>query len=307
MIDDGPHGAQSVYPGTHVARRAASPTSLCRAACPALVLAVTLWTGSVGAQEPRTAFRPCIDPGNLPFANIKGEGFENRIAELFAQKLGLPVKNYAFPQRMNFIRNTLRYKLPGEDFRCDIVMSVPAGYDQVSATTPYYRSTYALVYPRGKGLDQVRTGADLGALPSELRSKLKIGMYDRSPASAWLVKHGLEAQAKPYPMLSPDPEQYPGEIIEKDLAQGNIDAAIVWGPIAGYYAKRVRNVELAVIPLRSEPGVKFDYEIAMGVRYGEPEWKASVQKLIGENQEAITAILREYNVPLVNERGEPIE
>ena len=110
-------------------------------------------------RGPRSA-RASI-PRNLPFANVKGEGFENRIADLFAQKLGLPVKSYAFPQRMNFIRNTLRYKLPGEDFRCDIVMSVPAGYDQVSATTPYYRSTYALVYPKGKGLDQVRTGADL--------------------------------------------------------------------------------------------------------------------------------------------------
>jgi hypothetical protein len=188
----------------------------------------------------------------------------------------LPVKNYAFPQRMNFIRNTLRYKLPGEDFRCDIVMSVPAGYDQVSVTSSYYRSTYALVYPKGKGLDQVRTGADLVGLPPDVRNKLKIGMYDKSPASAWVVKHGLEAQAKPYAMMSPDPEQYPGEIIEKDLAQGKIDAPIVWGPMAG-------------------------------VRYGEPEWKATVQKLIGENQRAITAILREYNVPLVNERGEPID
>ena len=221
--------------------------------------------------------------------------------------MGLPVINYPFPQRMNFIRNTLRYKLPGEDFRCDIVMSVPAGYDQVSATTPYYRSTYALVYPKGKGLDGVRTGADMSALSPDLRRRLKIGIYDKSPASAWLVKHGLEAQAALYAMLSPDPEQYPGEIIEKDLAQGKIDAAIVWGPIAGYYAKRVRNVELVVVPLKSEPGVKFDYEIAMGVRYGEPEWKAIVQKLIGKNQEAITAILREYNVPLVNERGEPID
>jgi len=281
--------------------------TICRAALPVLVLAVTLGSESIGAQEMRTAFRPCIDPGNLPFSNIQGEGFENRIAELFAQKLGLPVKNYAFPQRMNFIRNTLRYKLPGEDFRCDVVMSVPAGYDQVSATTPYYRSTYALVYPKGKGLDQVRTGADLVALPSELRSKLRIGIYDKSPASAWLVKHGLEAQARPYAMMSPDPEQYPGEIIERDLAQGKIDVAIVWGPIAGYFAKRVRNLELAVIPLRSEPGVKFDYEIAMGVRHGEPEWKASVQKLIAENQASITAILREYNVPLMNERGEPID
>jgi quinoprotein dehydrogenase-associated probable ABC transporter substrate-binding protein len=307
MIDDGAHGARRLRPGTHLARQDASPASAVRVTCTAFVLAGALGSGSIGAEETRTAFRPCIDPANLPFANVKGEGFENRIAELFAQKLGLPVKNYAFPQRMNFIRNTLRYKLPGEDFPCDIVMSVPAGYDQVSSTTPYYRSTYALVYPKGKGLDQVRTGADLGALPSDLRSKLKIGIFDKSPASEWLVRNGLEAQAKLYPMLSPNPEQYPGEIIEKDLAQGKIDAAVVWGPIAGYYAKRAGNMELAVIPLRSEPGVKFDYAIAMGVRYGEPEWKASVQKLIGENQAAITTILREYNVPLVNERGEPIE
>ena len=307
MMDDAAPGARSPSTTVLPARRAASPTIVCRVTLPVLTLAVMLGSGSIGAQETRTAFRPCIDPSNLPFANIKGEGFENRIADLFAQQLGLPVKNYAFPQRMNFIRNTLRYKLPGEDFRCDVVMSVPAGYDQVSVTTPYYRSTYALVYPKGKGLDEVRTGADLVALPSDVRNKLKIGMYDKSPASAWVVKHGMEAQAKPYAMMSPDPEQYPGEIIEKDLAQGKIDVAIVWGPIAGYYAKRVRNVELAVIPLRSEPGVKFDYEIAMGVRYGEPEWKATVQKLIGDNQRAITTILREYNVPLVNERGEPID
>ena len=306
MIDEAAQGARCLRTGTLLARQTASSTD-CRAIGRVLILTVILGSGSLDAQETRTAFRPCIDPGNLPFANLAGEGFENRIAELFARQLGLPVQNYAFPQRMNFVRNTLRYKLPGEDFRCDIVMSVPAGYDQVSATTPYYRSTYALVFPKGKGLDRVRTGADLGALPPEVRSTLRLGIYDKSPASAWLVRHGLEAQAKPYPMLSPDPEQYPGEIIEKDLAQGKLDAAIVWGPIAGYYAKRVSSVELVVIPLRSEPGVKFDFAIAMGVRYGEPEWKASVQKLIGDNQAAITAILREYNVPLVDARGEPID
>jgi ABC-type amino acid transport substrate-binding protein len=108
-------------------------------------------------------------------------------------------------------------------------------------------------------------------------------------------------------MLSPDPDQYPGSIIDKDLAQGKIDATIVWGPIGSYYAKRVTNVALTVIPLKSEPGVKFDYEIAMGVRYGETEWKATVEKLIAENQVAITAILREYGVPLINERGDSIE
>ena len=264
-------------------------------------------TGQAMADDVRTAFRPCIDPSNLPFANEKGEGFENRIADLFAKKLGLPVQNYAFPQRMNFIRNTLRYKLPGEDFRCDIVMSVPATFDQALPTAPYYHSTYALVYRKGQGLDQVKSGADLFALPANVRDKLRIGIYDRSPAAIWLVRHGMEAQVKPFPMMSPNPEQYPGEIIEKDLAQGNIDAAVVWGPIAGYYAKRVRNVELVVIPLKSEPGVKFDYEIAMGVRQGEREWKATVDKLLAENQAAITTILREYNVPLVDAQGEPVK
>jgi quinoprotein dehydrogenase-associated probable ABC transporter substrate-binding protein len=278
-----------------------------RVAARAIALALAFGGACVCAEETRTAFRPCIDPANLPFANTKGEGFENRIAGLFAQKLGLPVQAYALPQRMNFIRNTLRYRLPGQDFRCDIVMSVPAGFDQVWTTIPYYRSTYALVYPKGKGLDEVRTGNDLFALPADRRSKLRIGIHDKSPASAWLVKHGLEEQARPYQMLSPDPDQYPGQIIDKELAQGRIDAAIVWGPIAGYYAKRVEGVDLAVIPLKSEPGVKFDYEIAMGVRYGEREWKETVDKLITDNRAAITAILREYGVPLVDERGDPID
>ena len=116
----------------------------------------------------------------------------------------------------------------------------------------------------------------------------------------------MEAQAKPYQMLSPDPDTYPGQLIDKELAQGKIDAAIVWGPIAGYYAKRVRNVELIVVPLRSEPGVKFDYAVAMGVRFGEREWKETIDKLIAQNKAAIAGILREYSVPLLDEQGEPI-
>jgi len=259
------------------------------------------------ADEPRSAFRPCIDPSNLPFANSSGEGFENRIAALFAEKLGLPVQNHAFPQRMNFIRNTLRYRLPGEEFRCDVVMSVPAGFDQAWVTAPYYRSTYALVFPKGKGLDGVKSGADLFALPAEVRGRLRIGVGDKSPASLWLVKHGMEAQARPYAMMSPDPDASPGDIIVKELAQGKVDAVVVWGPVAGYYAKRVPNVDFVVIPLSSEPGVQFDYAIAMGVRYGEGEWKQTIEKLIAENRGAIDTILRQYGVPLVNERGEPLE
>ena len=267
-------------------------------------VAIVIATAAV-ADETRTAFRPCIDPSNLPFANEKGEGFENKIADLFGQKLGLPVQSFSFPQRMNFIRNTLRYRLPGEDYRCDVVMSVPADYDQAWPTKPYYRSTYALVYAKGKGLDGIKSGDDLFALPADTRARLRIGFYDKSPAAAWLVKHGIgEAQMKPYPMMSPDPDQYPGQLIDTELAHGKIDAAIVWGPIAGYFAKRVQSPELVVVPLRSEPGVKFDYAIAMGVRRGEAEWRATVDKLIADNQAAITAILREYGVPLLNAQGE---
>ena len=267
------------------------------------IVAIALATGAF-ADEARTAFRPCIDPSNLPFANDKGEGFENRIAALFAQKLGVPVQSFSFPQRMNFIRNTLRYRLPGEDYRCDVVMSVPADYDQAWPTQPYYRSTYALVYAKGKGLDSVKSGDDLFALPADVRERLRIGFFDKSPAAAWLVKHGMsEKQMQPYPMMSPDPDQYPGQLVDTELAHGKIDAAIVWGPIAGYFAKRVQSPALVVIPLRSEPGVKFDYAIAMGVRRGEADWRAIVDKLIADNQPAITAILREYGVPLLDAQG----
>ena len=276
-------------------------------ACIAALLVATTLGGAALAEDARSAFRPCIDPSNLPFSNDKGEGFENRIAALFGQKLGLPVQSYSFPQRMNFIRNTLRYRLPGEDFRCDVVMSVPADYDQAWPTKPYYRSTYALVYAKGRGLDAVKTGDDLFALPADVRDRLRIGFYDKSPAAAWLVRHGMtEKQMKPYPMMSPDPDQYPGQLIDTELAQGRVDAAVLWGPIAGYFAKRVKSPELVVIPLRSEPGVKFDYAIAMGVRRGEADWKATVEKLIADNQAAIAAILREYSVPLLDDHGNPI-
>jgi quinoprotein dehydrogenase-associated probable ABC transporter substrate-binding protein len=282
--------------------------SVVRAAARKLfVLAAGAAAVAASAQETAplpSTLRVCIDPSNLPFSNTQGEGIENRIAELFGRKLGLKVEYYAFPQRMGFIRNTLRYKLPGQDYRCDVVLGVPDGYDMVSATKPYYRSTWALVYTKGRSLDPVRSGNDLFAIAPATQRKLQIGVYDRSPGALWLAKHGWEDQAKVYAMLSPNPEQYPGEIIERDLVTGAIDAAIVWGPIAGFYAKRVKAAELVVVPLKSEPGVRFDYAIAMGVRYGEPAWKATIEKLIADSRGELDAILRDYNVPLVDERGD---
>lgn len=273
--------------------------ALCVAALSAGALAAAAPALAQADAPQRKSLKVCQDPNNLPFSDEKGQGIENKLAELFAKDLGLPVTYFSFPNRLAFIRNTLRYKLPGEDFRCDIVMGVPAGFDQVSATQPYYRSTYALVFPKAGPLASLNQQADLFALPPEQLKKLRIGLYDRSPASEWLSRHGLVDQGVPYPIMNPDPEQYPGEIIERDLASGKLDVAIVWGPIAGYYARRVRTPELRVLPLTSEKGVKFDYAMAMGVRYGEPEWKKQIEGLITKNQVAIEAILRDYGVPLL--------
>ena len=263
--------------------------------------AVSAFAQTSDAAPKREAFRVCQDPNNLPFSSTQAAGIENRIAEVFGKALGLPVTYYSFPQRLAFIRNTLRYKLPGQDYPCDIVMGVPAGFDQVSVTKPYYRSTYALVYAPGKGLDGVKSGEEFLKTDRAVLNKLRIGLYDRSPASDWLAKHGLVDSGVPYQIMNADPAQYPGEIIEKDLAAGKIDAAVVWGPIAGYFAKRVKSPTLTVVPLRSEPGVRFDFEMAMGVRYGEREWKQQVEGLIESKQAEIGAILQEFGVPVVDE------
>jgi quinoprotein dehydrogenase-associated probable ABC transporter substrate-binding protein len=252
-------------------------------------------------DETGRALRVCQDPANLPFSNLKGEGFENRIAELLAERLGWKVEYYSFPQRLGFIRNTLRFKLPGQDYACDVVMGVPARYDQAAPTRPYYRSAYALVL--GSRLPEVHSVEQFLGLPAERRERLRIGVYDRSPASAWLARHGLVAQGVPYRILNADPEHYAGEIIEKDLAGGALDAAIVWGPIAGYFVKRLPDRGLRVLPLASEPGLPLAFEIAMGVRHGEPEWKATLDRLIANNQAQIDGILREYGVPLVDADG----
>lgn len=272
------------------------------------LLFAVLACSSMGAMaqagaEPiaRRALRVCQEPNNLPFANLQGEGFENKIAEIFARDLGVPLTYYSFPNRLGFIRNTLRFKLPDEDYRCDVLMGVPAGFDQVSATKPYYRSTYALVFPANRGLAGVKNSDDLLALPPAQLRTLRIGIYDRSPASLWLARHGLVDRGVPYAMMSPDPEQYPGQIIERDLAQGKIDAAIVWGPIAGFFARKVRSPELLVVPMKSEPGIPFEFAMAMGVRYGEAPWKQQVEELIARHRGEILAILRDYGVPLVED------
>jgi quinoprotein dehydrogenase-associated probable ABC transporter substrate-binding protein len=254
------------------------------------------------ADEPdeaeRKVFKVCADPNNLPFSNQQGEGYENKLAELFGREMGLPVETYFQAQRLNFVRNTLRFKLPGEDYRCDIMMGVPVGFEQVATTRPYYRSTYVLVYIKGRGLDAVNSVADFLALPREQLRRLKIGVFDRSPASQWLKNHDLVDSGVPYQMMNARPDYYPGEIVEKDLVQGKVDVAVLWGPIAGFAATRVKDHEVVVVPMPSEPGVKFDYQVAMGVRHGETKWKQHIDGLIESKLPQIREILQSYRIPL---------
>jgi mxaJ protein len=252
---------------------------------------------------PDGVLKVCQDPNNLPFSNTKGEGFENRIAELLAQKLGWKVEYTSFPQRMGFIRNTLRFKLPGESYKCDLVMGVPANYDQAAPTTPYFRSTYALVIADVGVTQGVRSEAQFLELPRTVLDKLRIGVYTRSPAAAWMSNHHLLDQAVLYRSLNADPDQYPGEIIERDLATGKIDAALVWGPIAGYFAHRVQAQPLQVIALQSTPTAPLDFKISMGVRHEDKLWKARVQNLIDNSRAEIISILREYHIPLLDDAG----
>jgi len=177
-------------------------------------------------------------PEQPSISNRAGEGFENKIAELLARELGWTLEYTWFPQRMGFIRNTLRGRDPDSNrFKCDLVLGVPVGFELASTTKPYYRSTYALVYAKGKGLDSVTVPEGLLRLdPAKLKS-LKLGVFGQSPTADWLLKHRLFDQVVSYQPQSGDPERYPGEIIEKDLATGAIDVAFVWGPIAGYFAK----------------------------------------------------------------------
>ena len=122
----------------------------------------------------------------------------------------------------------------------------------------------------------------------------------------WLRKHNLLDQAVPYRLLNADPNHYPGKIIDDDLVGGKIDAAVVWGPIGGYFAKRIAAPELAVLSLKSEPGVRLDFGVAMGVRQGEKAWRSLIQQALDQSHEEIAQILRQYNIPMVDDKGEPI-
>lgn len=249
------------------------------------------------------AFRVCADPHNPPFSTMKGEGFENRIAEMFAGALGQKLEYTWFPQRLGFIRNTLKGKNPdSEEYKCDVVMGVPTGYELTGTTKSYYTSTYALVYRKGKGLDQVKVAEDLDRLAPEVRSRLRIAMLDGAPGTTWILNHGLINQGIPYQSMTGDAEANTAMVLARDFKADKIDMVIIWGPIAGYIVSQAPE-DYAMIPMKSEKGVKFEFPMSMGVRIPDKARKQQLDELIQNNAAGIENILQEFRVPLVKEEN----
>jgi quinoprotein dehydrogenase-associated probable ABC transporter substrate-binding protein len=243
---------------------------------------------SIELIDPKV-LRVCADPRNMPFSTDRGEGFENKLAEFFAGKLGKGLAYAWYPQATGFVRNTLGAH------KCDVMMGVPQGDDLVQVTNPYYRSVYALVFKHGIGLDGVDTLED-----SRLKDK-RIGIVAGTPPANNMASNGLMAKAKPYPLVVDTRVDSSAAAMMHDLEAGEIDAGVLWGPMAGYYARQAGSA-IAVVPLvKEKTGPRLAYRIAMGVRPADQNWKRSLNRLIAVNQPAINNILLGYNVPLLDE------
>lgn len=266
---------------------------------PKRLLAVTLLFFATPAwcdesRDNHNQFRVCADPNNLPFSNRNQEGFENKLATLLAHELGQEVVYTWWPQRRGFIRNTLRAGV------CDVVMGVPAGYDPVLTTRPYYRSTYVFVSRKDAGYN-------IASFDDPLLLKLKIGVhligddYANSPPAHVLGTKGIIDNVVGYSVYGDYAEDSPPGKIIKAVADGEIDIAIVWGPIAGYFARK-QAVLLSLVPVPidtvSSP-FPLTYSIALGVRRGNEALKGKLDGLLQQKAAEIHQILQDYGVPLV--------
>jgi quinoprotein dehydrogenase-associated probable ABC transporter substrate-binding protein len=248
---------------------------------------------SIELIDPKV-LRVCADPRNMPFSNEKGEGFENKIAELFAEKLKKKLDYAYYPGASGFVRNTLG------SHRCDVILGFPQGGDLAQGTNPYYRTAYALIVRQGSGLEDVTTLED-----PRLKDK-HIGIVAGTPPATDMAVYGLMANAKPYPLMIDTRVDSSAEAMINDLTSGNIDAGILWGPMAGFYAKKA-NPALHVTPLvKEKTGPRLVYRVGMGVRAADQNWKRQLNGLILENQAAINKILLDFGVPLLDENDQPI-
>ena len=268
----------------------------------ALALAASLCVSAVAGTASgqtadlvdRSALRVCADPANMPFSNKNRKGFENAIANLLGEKLALPVLYTWFPQATGFIRNTLRAR------KCDLVIGYAQGHELVQNTNHYYRSSYVLIVRSDSEL------ADVKSLDDKRLADKRIGVVAGTPPATVMALNGLIGKARPYHLLVDRRYKAPGEKMVAEIASGEIDAGVLWGPIGGYYAKE-NDVEMTVIPLVNESkGPRMVYRITMGLRPQELEWKRKLNRLLRKNQDEIHKILLEFGVPLLDEQDQPI-
>ncbi|WGS85341.1 quinoprotein dehydrogenase-associated putative ABC transporter substrate-binding protein [Methylomonas sp. MED-D] len=263
------------------------------------VAALVLSCAAVTGQADENKFRVCADPLNPPYSTKELSGYENKIAALFAKQLGQELEFTWFPERMGFVRNTLKAENDnGQGFKCDVIMGVPAGFDLTDTTKPYFHSTYVLLIAKGRGWDDIHDPMQLTQLPLEKQEKLKIAMFDRGPGTEWLQRNGLLEYGVPYQSMTGDGEHNTAMQIEADLSTGKIDMVILWGPMAGYVQSKNPKNQYIAIPMQSTPGMRFDFSIAMGVRQGDSKRKQLLNDLIAKNFDEIQQIIAGYRIPL---------
>jgi quinoprotein dehydrogenase-associated probable ABC transporter substrate-binding protein len=252
--------------------------------------------GAAGELVDPDVLRVCADPSNMPFSDQSGEGFEDKLALMVAEGTGRKSVAYTwFPSITGFVRNTLGAN------RCDIVMGYAQGDELVQNTNAYYRSTYVLVYPKEGPLAGVQGLAD-----AKLAGK-RIGVVEGTPPTANMAAAKLMGRAKVYPLMV-DTRAAPSmaEVMVRDMAAGVIDAAVIWGPMAGYYAARSGS-EMTLVPLVHEKGgQRMTYRITMGVRPSDQNWKRTLNAFIKDNQARINRLLLDYGVPLLDEHDQRI-
>ncbi|HET7410735.1 MAG TPA: substrate-binding domain-containing protein [Paracoccaceae bacterium] len=262
----------------------------------AAALIVLLCPVGAGATETsdlvsEDRLRVCADPANMPFSSRAREGFENAIAELLAGELGRTVQYTWFPQATGFVRQTLTAG------RCDVIIGYAQGDEFVLNTNHYYTSAYVILVPADGKL------AGVDRLSDPLLADARIGLVAGSPPATHLARLGLADHVRPYPLMVDRRHEDPAGRMIADLAAGEIDAAILWGPIGGYHAMQAADM-FELKPLLHEEGFpRLFYRITMGVRQGELRWKRELNSVLRRNKDRIDAILESYGVPLVDDYG----
>lgn len=262
-----------------------------------LLLAAPGAVGSPAAAEPARVIRVAADPNNLPFSNERLEGFENRLAELIAAELDARLEYLWWPQRRGFFRETIGAG------RADLVMGVPAGFERVLTTRPYYHSTYMFVFRRGT--EPIRSYDDPRLRTLTVGVQLAGDDFINTPPAHALSRRGIIRNVRGFTLYGNYADESPPAAIIHAVARGEVDLAVAWGPMAGYFAGREQvPLELAAGPDADGP-LPLVYAISVGVRRGEEPLRRDVDAVLVRRREAIDRILEDYRVPRVSAKPTP--